>query len=519
MPSSLLMVLLAVFAPLGAHTGRVSLRGKRLFVDGAPFFIQGVAYSPVPLGDDPLYGAPYGDYFTDEYEAYWVRDMPLLANMGANAVRTYSWNRTRDHTAFLDMAHKHGVMVVATYFLGSTQQTPVYSAQDLANVTRSFAKQVGKYRDHPALLGWSFGNEINGIWNGFPAAISGVYGCGWNPGTFPLGCGGFDMKNRSHPCFKATNCMYRNLFRWVGDASRAAHEALGEDNQQLIFTTFADVDLLAQRIADYEAELGETDIIAAQLYRGRDFGTGDNDFLAQVNRATKRPLAITEYGIDAYRDSCGICTEQRCETPCYNSFSNESKGFGEDEMTQAEWLSELAGTLLRSHDQGGGVVGGFAMAWTDEAWKTTTHYPTSICSDNALKSKNGGWEFHYPHKKFRPETCGFKAHVDCPNLDIWRPSLCGQYLPAFPDHYLNEGFFGINRVVGVEGTSVNQLEQRIAYLELQRLWVPKSEPAVDPRTAWIATAALTLAVVVSSAAWAWLRARRKTKRKAAKPEK
>ena len=78
--------------------------------------------------------------------------------------------------------------------------------------------------------------------------------------------------------------MYRNLFAGWATVG-AAHEAL-EDNQQLIFTTFADVDLLAQCIADYEAELGETDIIAAQLYRGRDLGTGDNDFLAQVNRAT-----------------------------------------------------------------------------------------------------------------------------------------------------------------------------------------------------------------------------------------
>ena len=107
---------------------------------------------------------------------------------------------------------------------------------------------------------------------------------------------------------------------------------------------------------------------------------------------------------DAYRDSCGICTEQRCETPCYNSFSNESK-VGEDEMTQAEWL-ELAGTLPRSHDQGGGVVGGFAMAWTDEAWKTTTHYPTSICSDNTLKSKNGGWNFATHTKNLDPKPAG-----------------------------------------------------------------------------------------------------------------
>ena len=123
MPSSLLMVLLAVFAPLGAHTGRVSLRGKRLFVDGAPFFIQGVAYSPVPLGDDPIRRS-VRRLLHRRVRSVLGSGHALACQHGRQCRADYSWNRTRDHTAFLDMAHKHGVMVVATYFLGSTSKRP-----------------------------------------------------------------------------------------------------------------------------------------------------------------------------------------------------------------------------------------------------------------------------------------------------------------------------------------------------------------------------------------------------------
>ena len=46
---------------------RMRPRGRALWVDGAPFLVRGVCYSPVPVGSDPGYGEPWGDYFTTEY--------------------------------------------------------------------------------------------------------------------------------------------------------------------------------------------------------------------------------------------------------------------------------------------------------------------------------------------------------------------------------------------------------------------------------------------------------------------
>ena len=52
-----------------------------------PFLVRGVCYSPVPIGEDPGYAKPYGDYFTTQYARIFERDLALMAAMGANTVR------------------------------------------------------------------------------------------------------------------------------------------------------------------------------------------------------------------------------------------------------------------------------------------------------------------------------------------------------------------------------------------------------------------------------------------------
>jgi hypothetical protein len=65
----------------------VTVSGRQVLVNGTPFTVRGVGYSPVPVGDDPEFGPLYGDYFTASHSDIYDRDLPLLRNMGANAVR------------------------------------------------------------------------------------------------------------------------------------------------------------------------------------------------------------------------------------------------------------------------------------------------------------------------------------------------------------------------------------------------------------------------------------------------
>ena len=86
----------------------VDVSGKQLLVNGTPFTVKGVVYSPVPIGEDP-HASPYGDYFTAPYSALHNRDLPVLRTLGANAVRLYHWEKSADHFDFLDQAYQRRI--------------------------------------------------------------------------------------------------------------------------------------------------------------------------------------------------------------------------------------------------------------------------------------------------------------------------------------------------------------------------------------------------------------------------
>lgn len=68
----------------------------QLYLDCQLFLMRGICYSPVPFGDaskgvlgsDPGYSEPWGDYFTDEWEELFWRDINLMRMLGANTIRT-----------------------------------------------------------------------------------------------------------------------------------------------------------------------------------------------------------------------------------------------------------------------------------------------------------------------------------------------------------------------------------------------------------------------------------------------
>lgn len=105
------------------------------------------------VNENPFYvkGAGYGG------------NMELLAQSGANSLRTW---RTADgnQTALelLDEAKKNGLMVLMGIEIGKTRHGFDYN--DTAWVNSQFEsvkKQVLEIKDHPALLAWAIGNELN----------------------------------------------------------------------------------------------------------------------------------------------------------------------------------------------------------------------------------------------------------------------------------------------------------------------------------------------------------------------
>jgi len=114
----------------------VTTAGRQLRVGNSALHIKGVAWSPIPVGQGP------GNYFADAVEA----DAQLMEDAGINVVRTYG--AILDE-AVLDELWSHGIYVMMTVFYGYSE------------TVESTINTVCAIKHHPAILGWSVGNEWN----------------------------------------------------------------------------------------------------------------------------------------------------------------------------------------------------------------------------------------------------------------------------------------------------------------------------------------------------------------------
>ncbi|MFW5757135.1 MAG: hypothetical protein ACOCYO_00490 [Bacteroidota bacterium] len=109
----------------------------RLFVNGEPFFVEGA-------------GCQYGP-------------CTEIAAHGGNSFRTWSTGEEQ-HSAreALDSAWEEGLMVMMGLDVAKERHGFDYNNQEaVADQLERLRKEVESLKDHPALLGWGIGNELN----------------------------------------------------------------------------------------------------------------------------------------------------------------------------------------------------------------------------------------------------------------------------------------------------------------------------------------------------------------------
>ncbi len=123
----------------GQSTAEISARVEvrrdgqmhQLYRDGKPFFVRGAA------GHE---------------------HMAQLRALGGNAVRTWS---TDNAQAVLDSAYAHGLSVMMGLYMLRTFEGMDYADETAVRVQEdALMAQVQRYKDHPALLLWGIGNEV-----------------------------------------------------------------------------------------------------------------------------------------------------------------------------------------------------------------------------------------------------------------------------------------------------------------------------------------------------------------------
>ena len=408
------------------------------------------AYSPVPRGESPSF-TPYGDYFTHSYAYIWARDFPLLKAEGFNTIRIYSWNNLVDHTLFLDVANSYGLKVILTHYVGTSTETPILTAADRAQVQADFEAHVTLVGDHPALLMWSFGNEMNGPWNGFMGDWSTISNCGWSSYCT-------NTVDPTSACFTESTCVYNSFFPWLQSVLAAGKL----HTTRPMTTTMADLDNLVStpatptvdKVPRFESLIPALDMWAIQLYRGQTIA----DYLVQYGTETQKPLLVGEYGVDAQNDPCGW-PANRDNGPCYFyspglngqpgganvtadyvgcTGANSSPGCqNPGVLTQADWDSGLAAEIVASNN----TVGGILMAWHDELWKNVgTQDACNVpCPEGEQALCVTPGTSQYQALQSPSAGCTAHAHIDCPENDALVHASCGYYLQASPDAYVNEG--------------------------------------------------------------------------------
>ncbi|KAK3271990.1 hypothetical protein CYMTET_19686 [Cymbomonas tetramitiformis] len=312
-----IMAILTALLWQPVHPTIVTTDGREIFIDGEKFFMRGMAYSPAPIGQYPKYQQPLGDFFTPEYAEIYTRDLLLLKGMGCNSVRLYaSFENEANHTHFLDTAYENGIYVQMSLELGTSHESPVETEEDREVIYDRIRQLVRAYKDHPAVLLWILGNEINGGWNSFYRDLGG--GVALLEFVEQM-CVTALEEDPHHP---TTTCFA---------------EIPAEDLQSMYNWQYTPAATWAIASRDYAPSM---QLITFNLYRGNSFG----DIFNEIAYVYERPLLMLEWGMDSW-----------------DAKNNEGM-----EETQASYLADLWNEL---EDNQPISSGGAVMAYQDEWWK------------------------------------------------------------------------------------------------------------------------------------------------------
>lgn len=274
--------------PLG--TGMVRVRNRTLETDFDGdgrydrFPVQGAAYSPVPIGSG--IGDPHIT------PAIHDRSMALLAEMHANTIRTYGGA----DTVLLRKAAAAGIRVIVGYWVQLDMDL-----SDPANrkaILDGFVSLVSELKDEPGVLMWNIGNEQN--WNNGNTRA-------WYSLVQEMAVAAYAVEGPGyHPV-----CANNGAFANIGDAAFDADDAS---------LTYMD------------------------LWCANDYQTDFTPSFDTFRIRTKKPIVMTEFGIDALDHR----TRQEDETK-------------QESYDGANWSQILAASDV--------CAGGTVFEFTDEWWK------------------------------------------------------------------------------------------------------------------------------------------------------
>jgi hypothetical protein len=330
---------------------KVKAAGFNLKLDGKPFVIKGMNYSPVPIGAAPRY-IPNGDYFIPYYANVWKPDLDKMREAGINVVKLYAGNPDLNAGApgtagnwkdFLDYCWNCGnrpiYVVMFSFTLGGKIAE---GGKDFNDYIRHYDKLVKSTVKHPAVFGYMVGNEIFG-------------GVTKNP-------------------------QFWTNFGKLIDTAHAAGRSQGE-NPFIMTATNDEVNWPPIERGEESGKLKNLDAWCINIYRGPEFGGPGNSAFSQYLAlmkslpGPKKPLIFGEWGTPHTTRPIGVYG-QPALGPVTNldDVPESQMGAGKPyfaaqpvgKFLNTQW-NTIKANLAAGNNQV--CVGGFIFDWCDEYWK------------------------------------------------------------------------------------------------------------------------------------------------------
>jgi uncharacterized protein (TIGR03437 family) len=309
----ILAILLAAFASGGR--AQFALHDGALWNGPNRFPIRGVAYSNVPIGQQP---------FGPEAPApcLFARDLPLIAALGANTVRTYTLLPDGDatFTALLDSAN--------LYWLAGFPLDPFYDptrtiASQRTQILQAFQNYASRFQNQPRLIAYVFGNEVASNYNSKFAGSS------------------------------------ADFYALLNDAATIL-QALQPGSPPLLTTAVTDPN-------EFVNDSSGLSFWSWNAYPGLSF----QNQLQSASQKTTKPILISEYGVDAFNQASGQ-EDEALQAEAANTLTSQIQaasfllGGVYSEFADQWWKG---GPDASTHGYGGQAVSGFPDGFRNEAWQ------------------------------------------------------------------------------------------------------------------------------------------------------
>lgn len=175
MKATLSLSLLALAGSAAAKLPSIEVKGSKFFFpNGTQFFMKGVAYQR-EVGAAGADSSASSSSSTKKYQDPLAdakackRDIPLLAELGTNVIRTYAIDPKEDHSECMKLLDEHNIYVVSDLsepVLSINRDDPQWNTE-LFDRYKAVIDEMGKYSN---VIGFFAGNEVSNNATNTPAS-------------------------------------------------------------------------------------------------------------------------------------------------------------------------------------------------------------------------------------------------------------------------------------------------------------------------------------------------------------